>query len=238
MDIAKNFIRRHGYPAVACLAIAVGARAASGQSASIYLQGPLPEQIAPGMRTGGPAPQPLSWTHVPPPGVRQLRINDRIMVRVDELSRVQAEGDVQSRKTSQYDAVLRDWIQLIGLKAIKPSPQADGDQRIAGDLRQVFRAQTDMETRESLALNITCTVADIRPNGDVVLEGHKQIQVNHESWAVSLSGICRYQDIGPDNTVLSRQIADLNIVKRDRGHVRDSYKRGWLSRWIDEWSPF
>jgi flagellar L-ring protein precursor FlgH len=190
------------------------------------------------MRSREPVELPESWTRIPKPGVRQLQLNDRIMVRVDELSRVQSEGEFEGRKDLQYDAVLRDWIQLIGLKAIKPSPQADGDQRIAGDLKQLFRAEGDMAIRESLALNITCTVADIRPNGDVVLEGHKEIQINNESWAVSLSGICRYLDIGPDNTVLSRKIADLKIVKRDRGHVRDSYKRGWLSRWIDEFSPF
>lgn len=197
---------------------------------------PYSELVAPG--TIGTDRQSLSWTHVPLPRVRQLRINDRIMVRVEELSKVQSEGEIESRKDLQYDLVLTDWIKLIGLKAIKPSPQADGDQRVGGDLKQLFRAEGDMATKESLTLNISCTVADIRPNGDVVLEGHKQIQVNYESWEVSLSGICRYQDILPDNTVLSRQIANLKIVKRDRGHVRDSYKRGWLSRWIDEWSPF
>ena len=67
-----------------------------------------------------------------------------IMVRVDELSRAQSEGEMQSRKDAQYDAVLTDWIKLIGLKAIKPAVQADGDPRIAGDLRQLFRAEGDM----------------------------------------------------------------------------------------------
>jgi flagellar L-ring protein precursor FlgH len=141
-------------------------------------------------------------------------------------------------KDVQYNAVLTDWIRLIGLKTIKPAPQSDGDPTVGGTLKQLFRAEGDMSTKESLALNITCTIADIRPNCDVVLEGHKQIQVNYESWSVSLSGIYRYQDIGPDNTVLSKQIANLKIVKRDTGHVRDSYKRGWLSRWMDEWAPF
>jgi len=218
--------------------LSVAAETACGQSASIFRRPAQSEFIGPGMQPGGAVRRSPNWIYTPPRPDRKLSVNDRITVRVDELSRVQSEGEIQSRKTLQYDAVLQDWIKLIGLKAIKPSPQADGDPRVAGELQQLFRAQGDMETRESLALNITCTVADIRPNGDVVLEGHKQIQVNYESWEVSLSGVCRYQDVGPDNTVLSRQIANLQIVKRDRGHVRDSYKRGWLSRWIDEWSPF
>jgi len=223
--------------------------AAFGQNSSINRRLLSPSGLAglgmretnrqPGPRLGAVAEYFVGgWSDVPPPVERQLHINDRIMVRVSELVSVSSEGEIQSRKDVQYNAVLTDWIKLIGLKTIKPAPQADGDPSVGGTLKQLFRAEGDMATKESLVLNITCTIADIRPNGDVVLEGHKQIQVNYESWSVSLSGICRYKDIGPDNTVLSKQIANLKIVKRDSGHVRDSYKRGWLSRWIDEWSPF
>ncbi|HJN09061.1 MAG TPA: flagellar basal body L-ring protein FlgH [Pirellulaceae bacterium] len=206
--ITIGSIRRCACFAAVCVGSATGIESARGQSSSIYTIDPSSELVAPGKLVAPGTREvvrgPPSWTHVPPPIVRQLHIHDRIMVRVSELSTVKSEGEIQSRKDVQYDAVLNDWIRLIGLKAIKPSPQADGDQRISGDLKQLFRAEGDMETRESLILNITCTVADIRPNGDVVLEGHKQVQVNYESWEVSLSGICRYQDIGPDNTVLSK----------------------------------
>lgn len=179
-----------------------------------------------------------SWTFIPKVLPRVLAINDRVTVRVDELARMQAEGEVERRKDAQYDARLQDWVRLIGLKALKPSAQADGDPRIRGQLQQLFRAEADVETRESLALNIACTVADIRPNGDLVLEGHKQIRINDDMWEVSLTGICRRQDVGPDNVVLSRNIVNMKLDKRERGHVRDGYKRGWLGRWIDEFHPF
>ncbi|HEU0068947.1 MAG TPA: flagellar basal body L-ring protein FlgH, partial [Nitrospiraceae bacterium] len=112
------------------------------------------------------------------------------------------------------------------------------DQRIRGQLQQILRASSEVESRESLTLNIACTIADIRPNGDLILEGHKQIRVNDDVWEVSLSGICRHEDVGPDNVVLSRNIVDLMLDKRERGGVRDGYKRGWLLRWMDEWQPF
>ncbi len=257
-SIRIRLVRRCACFAAFCVGSAIGLDLASAEDATSSLWGrvlppaglvaPTGRPIAQGQRGfnqqlgygsvavgnyAGPG-----WWHVASTPERQLRINDRILVRVDELFSVSLEGEMQSRKDAQYSAVLTDWIRLIGLKTIKPAPQSDGDPTVGGTLKQLFRAEGDMSTKESLALNITCTVADIRPNGDVVLEGHKQIQVNDESWQVSLSGVCRYQDIGPDNTVLSKHIANLIIQKRDSGHVRDSYKRGWLSRWIDEWSPF
>ena len=89
-----------------------------------------------------------------------------------------------------------------------------------------------------LAFNIACYVADIRPNGNLVLEAHRVIRINEESWEVSLSGVYRREDIGPDNVVLSRNIVELKIDKRERGIVRDGYKRGWFLRWFDEFHPF
>ena len=42
----------------------------------------------------------------------------------------------------------------------------------------------------------------------------------------------------PNNTVLSENVADMRIVKRETGHVRDGYRRGWALEWLDKWQPF
>lgn len=205
---------------------------AQAQSSSIF------ERDLPMTAQGPIALETGSWTYIPPIRPRRISIHDRVTIRVDELASTTQEGEVERRKTASYNAVLQDWIRLIGLKAIKPNVQADGDQTIAGQLQQLYRAEGDVATRESLALNIACTVADIRPNGDLVIEGHKQIRINDDFWEVSLTGICRHEDVGPDNVVLSRNIANMKLDKRERGHVRDAYKRGWLVRWLDEFHPF
>jgi len=205
------------------------------------LQAQSSSLAAESLQAGQPAPLKLdtgSWTYIPKVVPRVLAINDRVTVRVDELARMQSEGEVERRKNAQHDAILQDWVRLIGLKALKPAVQADGDPRIRGQLQQLFRAEAEVETRESLALNIACTVADIRPNGDLVLEGHKQIRVNDDFWEISLVGICRREDVGPDNVLLSRNIVNMKLDKRERGHVRDGYRRGWLGRWMDEFAPF
>ena len=215
--------------AICCLSTGVRVRAQNSSLAAQMLQ------------TGQRAPLQLangSWTYIPKAVPRVLAIHDRVTVRVDELARMQSEGEVERRKNAQYDAILQDWVRLIGLKAVKPAVQRDGDPRIRGQLQQLFRAEAEVETRESVALNIACTVADIRPNGDLVLEGHKQIRINDDFWEISLTGICRREDVGPDNVLLSRNIVNMKLDKRERGHVRDGYRRGWFGRWMDEFQPF
>jgi flagellar L-ring protein precursor FlgH len=202
-----------------------------GQNSSLYSGRAVPPEPVPSLSGA-------SWTYIAVPPPKKVQLHDMVVVRVDEIARMQSDGEVNRRKTSTYNAALLDWIMLRGLEAIKPDPQPDGNQRVQGQLQQQLRATSELEAREALALSIACEVIDIRPNGSLVLEGHKKVSVNEETWEVSLSGLCRREDIGPDNVVLSRNVVELRIDKRDAGQVRAGYKRGWFQRWFDEFDPF
>jgi flagellar L-ring protein precursor FlgH len=182
--------------------------------------------------------QPASWYQVPLPPPKEVKVNDIITIRVDIGGRFSSDAQLQRRRTAQYDAVLDDWIVLEGLKAIKPAPQSDGDQRVQGNLNQLNRVTGQLDTTESLKFEIAATVAAVLPNGNVVLEAHRTVRNNNEQWLHSLSGVCRREDIGPGNVILSKDIANLHIEKRELGQIRDSYKRGWLSKWWDQFGPF
>ena len=203
-------------------------------NAAMAAQPPLP----PGRRYDGlPAPV-TSWYEIPLAPPKEVRVNDIITIRVDLGSRVIAEGEVQRRKQGRYDAILNDWLILNGLKSVKPAPQSEGDQRIQGNLNQLYRSTGELETTESMKFEIGTQVAAILPNGNLVLEAHRKVVSNDEVWLVSLSGVCRREDIQPGNFVLSKDIADLSIEKREHGQIRDSYKRGFVSKMLDLLNPF
>ena len=178
-----------------------------------------------------------SWTYQPAPPVRTFKIHDPVVIRVDEITRMQANGQTQIRKTTLYEAVLSDWIRLTNLR-LRPDPQANGDPTVAVDSNNNFRAQSSIQSGELLTFNIAASVVDIRPNGNLVLEARKKIRVNDNLWETSLTGICRAVDIAPDNVVLSKDLLDLEIHKEDRGHLRDGYKRSWFQRILDRVQPF
>ncbi len=178
-----------------------------------------------------------SWTYQPAPPVRVFRRNDVVTIRVDEITRMMAEGAAQIRKRTLTEAILTDWIRLQDFR-LRPDPQDNGDPAVAAETNNNFRALSSVESRESLTFNIAATVVDIRPNGNLVLEARKAIRVNDNLWETALSGICRAEDIAPDNVVLSKDLIDLEIRKEDRGHMRDGYKRGWLQRIVDRFGAF
>lgn len=180
-----------------------------------------------------------SYTYVaPPPPPKELRKRDHVRVRVDIKSSVSSDGEIQRRKTASLDAILSDFPIIDGLRWIKPSPQSDGDPRAKGQITQQFRALGELDTTESLKHEIACEIVDIRPNGILVLEGHDLVEINNEVWEFSITGCCDPSKIDPSGMILDRDLVNKQIKKRERGHIRDSYKRGWFVRWLDQFNPF
>ncbi|MFT5522409.1 MAG: flagellar L-ring protein precursor FlgH [Pirellulaceae bacterium] len=202
-----------------------------------------PDQVRPDQVRPDQVRRPLtidqaSWTRIPIIPPRQIKKEDLVTIRVDIASQMQSEGEVENRKVASYDAVIKDWVILNGLKSIKPSPQSNGDPRIQTALTQLYRAEGDVGSTESMKFDIAAKIVDIRPNGNLVLMAQRTVRNNEEVWQASLSGICRPEDIGPGNLVLSKDIYDLEIEKRESGHVRDGYARGWFTRIFDLFQPF
>jgi flagellar L-ring protein precursor FlgH len=194
------------------------------------------EMMQPG-NSPGVAMASASWTYMPPPPRRTFRLQEIVTIRVDELARVRAEGQAEARRNMFYDALLADWVALSAGK-LRPAREPEGDPRINGLSNQQFRSNAMLNSRESVAFTIAARVVDIQPNGNLVLEANKTVWINDNQFETSLTGICRAQDIAPDNVVLSRDLLDLHIRKNEKGQLRDSYKRGWLTRWISEFNPF
>lgn len=194
-----------------------------------------------GQQAGAPGaitpvdPRTFSWTYVPPPPPREIKLNDLVQVRVEVKSRASADGQLQRRKTAVYDAVLKDWIRLSGF-GVKPA--SDDEPRIQGNLNDNTRALADLDTTELLQFDITATVVDVKPNGNVVLEASSDVQVDEEIWNYTLTGTVSPIHIGNTNIIESKHIANLRIERSTRGMIRDGYRRGWLTRIYNTFAPF
>lgn len=186
-----------------------------------------------GLRAGGWLYQPLP----PDATIRPLAKQSIITVLVDYRSVALAEGTGESIKTGSFNAALTDWIKFDG-KSIFPALQRRGDPTVSGTLNSQLNAETELEQREALTFELAATIVDIRPNGNLVIEGWRRVTINEEVWMVYLSGETARESIGPDRRVRDSSIAHLEIKKYEEGLVRDGYSRGWLARWYGKYKPF
>lgn len=95
-----------------------------------------------------------------------------------------------------------------------------------------FDGEGTSSQSNSLNGSISVTVAEVLPNGYLVVRGEKVLSLNQGHEYVRISGIVRPGDVGPNNTVLSTQVADANITYSGSGPVADTNKIGWLARFF------
>ena len=102
-----------------------------------------------------------------------------------------------------------------------------------------FDGEGDSAQSNSLTGNITVTVSEVLPNGNLIVQGQKRLTINQGDEYVQFAGIVRPLDITPDNTVLSTKVADARIAYVGDGMVADANTQGWLGRFFNSrWWPF
>jgi len=53
-----------------------------------------------------------------------------------------------------------------------------------------------------------------------------------------LTGICRAEDVGADNTILSTQLYNLELQKNHTGNVKDTTQQGFIPKLLNTINPF
>jgi flagellar L-ring protein precursor FlgH len=115
-----------------------------------------------------------------------------------------------------------------------------------GDLSKLLNASTDStyagsgstSRQESLNATISAKVIDVLPNGNLQIEGRRNVKVNNEDQIIIIDGTVRPADIGPDNVVNSSFLADARITYTGKGIISDRQSPGWLMNIIDKVWPF
>ncbi len=162
--------------------------------------------------------------------VRARRVNDIVTVRVIES--ISGSGAADSA-VSQGGSGVASLSNFFGLE--NRFPASIDPTNLVNTL-----TQTDFEgggaTNRTGTLNATVTtrVSEVLPNGDLVLEGVREIVVNGDRQMVLLTGIVRQEDIGPSNVVLSPAVGQLRIQYFGEGLMKDSLEPGWLTKILNK----
>lgn len=209
-----------------------------GQSSSLYLEDVEPPvvMVGPGgvMNTLSPALGAANFAAVRLPEPRRFAVHDLITIIVRESVESDAESEFNTDKKADLNGKISAFpnLQLKDLLNFKltPSSMAGGDPEVDISLDKKFEGEGDFNRKDSFTARITARVIDIRPNGTLVLEARKYIKNDSETLNMVLTGTCRKEDVGADNTVLSTQIFDLRLVKEHTGELRRATKKGLLTK--------
>jgi len=101
-----------------------------------------------------------------------------------------------------------------------------------------FAGDGGTATAETLAASLTAQVADVLPNGTLVIHGERLVTLGKEEVRMILSGMVRRRDVTAKNTVFSYQVADARIRYVSTGEVTRNSSPGWFTRVFQRINPF
>lgn len=179
----------------------------------------------------------FSWITARPLPPKSYKVHDLVTIIIRESKSFEADADLKSESDYQVESTLDAFFKPID-GGIGSTTFARGKPNIDYEWKSKLRNKGDTSRSDKFTTRITAEVIDIKPNGLLVLEGRAYIEHDEETSEVMLSGTCRKEDIAPDNTVLSTQIADKRIVAKNEGAVGAAARRGWLAKIVDFIKPF
>ena len=104
------------------------------------------------------------------------------------------------------------------------------DESASLDFGGGYSGRGEVKRSERFVTQLTVTVNQVLPNGDLLIVGEQWMKVNGERTQVGVRGRVRRADISNANTILSTRIADAQINYDGRGFVSRSAKPGLITR--------
>jgi len=167
-------------------------------------------------------------------------VNDIVTIVIDESS----SGKNQASTNSSRDTSTKAGISaLLGLDTKNlllntNDPSIGPSISVGGTHVNSLKGTGDTSRGGVLQATITARVVRVLDNGNLLLEGRRQLTLNEEDQFIVITGIVRPEDITLDNLVSSLQIADARIVYTGNGVLHDKQRPGWLTRILDWGWPF
>lgn len=171
------------------------------------------------------------------PAPKKLKVHDLVTVIVKEDRRQTTDAKLDSQKQWKIQSELAKFLRLDTNNHLIPQNFPTGTPGVEFNWDDQYKGTGKNERKDSLLTRITAEILDVKPNGTLVLQAGKRIKQDGDELHVTLTGTCRSEDVLADNTVLSTQLADLQIDSVSEGAARDATKRGWLKRALDALNP-
>jgi flagellar L-ring protein precursor FlgH len=175
------------------------------------------------------APDP-NWMSGLMGDLRARRLNDLVTVRVVESVSAIGSADSSLDKESRASGALT---KLFGLETKFPG-WLDPTSLVATNANSTFKGGGQTQRAGELTATISARVVEVLPNGDLALEGVREVDINGDHQMIVLSGVVRTADILPGNVVPSTAIGQMRIRYFGRGLIKDNLQPGWVIRILNK----
>jgi flagellar L-ring protein FlgH len=153
--------------------------------------------------------------------LRASHVNDVITVQVNESASAATTGATKTGRTSSASSAIT---------ALGGVTKATGPLANLANLSGTTTINGQGTTSRDITFSTTITarVTHVLPNGYMVVEGSKDIDVNSERQLITVRGVVRPIDLSPANVVLSNHLGQMEIRLNGKGVVGDAIRQPFI----------
>jgi flagellar L-ring protein precursor FlgH len=145
------------------------------------------------------------------------KLNDTVVILVSVQTTAAQNADVNSQRAFQTSSAITGLAGDINTKGLNPLFNANSSTSLKGS------GATDSSS--TFQTSMTAQVIDVLRSGNLVVEAQRKIFMNNQHEDVIVRGVVRPNDIGPNNTVPSTSLSNLEIEMKGKGIIADSVRR-------------
>jgi len=168
----------------------------------------------------------------PGAGKKNMFFSDNKASRVGDIVTVQ----VLESTTAINKAETNDEHSVNNTLTIDTGGTSATKMEVGGGVKTRGKGQTGRSDRFSAT--VSCLVTEVLANGNMRIEGQRRMQINKEEQYIVVRGLIRPDDVNYDNTILSTQIAQADILYTGKGGIDSGRQPNWLGRVLQVIWPF
>lgn len=224
-------------------AVLLGAGRVLAQTSSLYMRpvtpsAPATVTVVRGERVISPVIAATSLAAIRAPEPRFFQLHDLVTIIVRESTKADADATLDTEKKVKFDGAVTAFPNLSPVELLKLSLEPatfseKGNPKLGITYNNKFEGDGNYSREDTLTARLTAEVVDIKPNGNLVLEGRKYLKNDKETLTLTLTGTCQPGDVAVNNTVLSTQLFDLRVTAEHTGELRKASKKGWITRALE-----
>ncbi len=163
------------------------------------------------------------------------RKGDILTILIAEQSSASKQANTATKRETSVSAGIPN---LLGIESAGLARSLDLANLLNASYASKYNGSGSTSRDENLRATITAKVMDILPNGNLLIEGRRNVKVNNEEQVIVLEGTVRPRDISTDNVINSSNIADARISYTGNGVLSDRQRPGWLMNFLEKLWPF
>lgn len=154
------------------------------------------------------------------------RVGDLVTVIISETQDVKNEEKSDTSKNSSLSYQLLDFdVRPEFFKTLPGLETSKADS---------FSGSANVEKKGTFNARLTAMVVDTLPNGNLVIQGRRELRIDGDVKLIEFSGVVRRFDVSRSNTVESELVADARVSYVGHGPGRVATSRRGLAKWFHD----